>query len=77
MRLAFAPGSPELDEELDCGREIVDHDADVFHPLDRYVLDGKEVGRPAVLSSSSPRLVRLRSRCVCIGLRAICGCRQL
>ena len=32
----------ELDEELRRGREVVDHDADVLHPLDRHVLDGKE-----------------------------------
>ena len=31
----------ELDEELDRGREVVDHDADVVHPLDRHLLDGK------------------------------------
>jgi len=30
----------ELDEELDCGREIVDHDADVFHSFDRHAVDG-------------------------------------
>jgi hypothetical protein len=23
---------PELEEELDCGREVVNHDADVVHP---------------------------------------------
>ena len=32
----------ELDEELGRGREVVNHDADVVHPLDRHVLDGKE-----------------------------------
>jgi hypothetical protein len=32
----------ELDEELSSGTEVVDHDADVVHPLDRHVLDGKE-----------------------------------
>src|SRR5207245_2606990 len=32
----------EFDEELGCGREVVNHDADVLHPLDRHVLDGKE-----------------------------------
>src|SRR5205807_10378309 len=29
-------------DELGCGREVVNHDADVLHPLDRHVLDGKE-----------------------------------
>lgn len=28
----------QYDEELDCGREVVDHDTDVFHPLDRHLL---------------------------------------
>ena len=32
----------EFDEELGCGREVVNHDADVLHPLDRHVLDGKD-----------------------------------
>ncbi len=32
----------EFDEELGCGREVVNHDADVLHPLDRHVLDGNE-----------------------------------
>jgi hypothetical protein len=32
----------EFDEETGCGRAVVDHDADVVHPLDRQVLDGKE-----------------------------------
>jgi len=27
----------ELDEELSRGCEVVNHDADVFHPLDSYV----------------------------------------
>jgi hypothetical protein len=30
----------ELDEEFDRLREIVDHDADVFHPLDCLGPDG-------------------------------------
>jgi hypothetical protein len=33
---------PELDEELGRGREVVNHDAHVVHPLDRDVLDGKD-----------------------------------
>ncbi len=33
---------PELDEELGRGREVVDDDAHVVHPLDRHVLDGKD-----------------------------------
>ena len=32
----------ELDEELSRGREVVNHDADVLHPLDSHVFDGKE-----------------------------------
>ena len=32
----------ELGEELDRGREVVDHDADVLHPLESHVLDGKD-----------------------------------
>ena len=32
----------ELDEEVDRGCEVVDHDADVVHPLDSQVADGKE-----------------------------------
>jgi hypothetical protein len=32
----------ELDEELGRGREVVNDDADVLHPLDRHVLDGKD-----------------------------------
>ena len=29
----------ELDEELSRGREVVNHDADVVHPLDSHALD--------------------------------------
>jgi hypothetical protein len=32
----------ELDEELGCGREVINHDADVVHALDRHVLDARE-----------------------------------
>jgi hypothetical protein len=32
----------ELDEEFSGGCEVVNHDADVLHPLDSHVLDGKE-----------------------------------
>ena len=32
----------ELDEELSRGCEVVNHDADVVHPLDRHAFDGKE-----------------------------------
>ena len=32
----------ELDEELNRGREVVNHDADVLHPLDSQVLDATE-----------------------------------
>ena len=39
----------ELDEELGCGREVVDHDADVLHPLERHVLDGNEPVKPRSL----------------------------
>src|SRR5213078_376954 len=38
----------ELDEELSRGREVVNHDADVVHSLDRHALDGKERGSGAV-----------------------------
>ena len=34
----------ELDEELRCGREVVDDDADVIHPFDRHARDATEVG---------------------------------
>jgi hypothetical protein len=32
----------KFDEELGCGREVVNHYADVLHPLDRHVLYGNE-----------------------------------
>jgi hypothetical protein len=32
----------ELDEKLSRGREVVNDDAHVVHPLDRHVLDGKD-----------------------------------
>jgi hypothetical protein len=32
----------ELDEELNCGCEVVNPDADVLHPLESHVLDSKE-----------------------------------
>jgi hypothetical protein len=32
----------KFDEELGCGREVVNHDADVLHPFDRHVLYGNE-----------------------------------
>jgi len=45
LDLAIAPRlESELDEEFDRGREIVDHDPNVFHPLDRHALDGREAG---------------------------------
>ena len=31
----------ELDEELGRGREVVDHDADVFHSFESHALDGR------------------------------------
>ena len=34
---------PELDEELDRGLEVLNHDADVVHPLDRHAVDRKEI----------------------------------
>jgi hypothetical protein len=40
---------PERDEELDRGREVVDHDADVVHPLDRHVFDAKQATSAARL----------------------------
>jgi hypothetical protein len=49
MRSTYRPSTrprpqleSELDEELGCGREVVNYNADVVHPLDRHVLDGKE-----------------------------------
>ena len=36
----------ELDEELSRGCEVVNHDADVIHPLDSHVFDGKEPDSP-------------------------------
>jgi hypothetical protein len=33
---------PELNEELSRGREVVNHDADMVHPLDSHVLDRNE-----------------------------------
>jgi len=43
LDLTLAPRlESELDEELDCGCEVIDDDADVLHPLDRHLLDGKE-----------------------------------
>jgi hypothetical protein len=35
----------ELDEEFSCGREVVNHDADMLDPLD-HVLDRKQSRRP-------------------------------
>jgi hypothetical protein len=32
----------ELNEELNRSRKVVNHDADVLHPLDRQVRDGTE-----------------------------------
>jgi hypothetical protein len=37
----------EFDEELGCGREVVDHDADVVHPLNRHRLNGNDEVRAA------------------------------
>ena len=38
----------ELDEELRRGLEVVNHDADVIHPLDSHVFDGRRSSSPAV-----------------------------
>lgn len=55
LDLAFASRlEAKLDEELDCGREIVDQDADVFQPLDPHVLDGR-------IAVAIPLLVRTAS----------------
>ena len=32
----------KLDEELSCGPEVVNHDADVLHPLDRHLFNANE-----------------------------------
>jgi hypothetical protein len=53
----------KFDEELGCGRKVVNHDADVLHPLDRHVLDGNEsrlattpgAGKDALQQKSRPR----------------------
>jgi hypothetical protein len=34
----------KFDEELGCGREVINHDAHMVHPLDGHALDGKESG---------------------------------
>ena len=41
----------ELDEKLSRGREVVNDDAHVVHPLDRHVLDGKDATLEPCLSS--------------------------
>src|SRR6266542_2157481 len=46
----------ELDKERSHGREIVNHDADVVHPLNRHVLDGKR--RRSRKAPSNPRVPR-------------------
>ena len=50
----------ELDEELGRGREVVNHDADVLHPLNRQVVDGtdSEYG-PAERAARGMRRLRL------------------
>jgi hypothetical protein len=54
----------ELGEEVSRGREVVDHDADVLHPLDRHALDGKEPDSgprpPFAWLSKRPAAVRLK-----------------
>jgi hypothetical protein len=45
----------ELDEELSRGREVVNHDADVVHPLDRQLPDGRDAGL-ASETDASPRV---------------------
>ena len=50
----------ELDEELSRGREVVDHDADVVHPLDRQLFAATRA-RSATRSAISP-MIRLISK---------------
>jgi hypothetical protein len=56
----------ELDEELSRGCEVVNHDANVIHPLDSHVLEGKDQIQAAVpgagrdLKPSSSRLPLVR-----------------
>ena len=45
----------ELDEELSRGCEVVNHDADVIHPLDSHVFDGKEPDSGRAGSKAGPR----------------------
>ena len=56
----------ELDEELGCGREVVNHDADVVHPLDRHVLDGKEFRKARGRTLALPRTRALPRVCECV-----------
>lgn len=56
----------KFDEEPGCSREVVHHDADVLHPLDRHVLYGNE-------SSSSHNARRAPSRSQVLAM-ASSGC---
>jgi hypothetical protein len=40
-RHLFPQLKSEFGEELDCGCEVVNHDADVFHPFEGHALDGR------------------------------------
>ena len=53
-----------LDEELSRGREVVNHDADVIHPLDSHVLDGGGTTAPATASSSGVNASRRPAPCL-------------
>src|SRR5467141_3534891 len=48
----------ELDEERRRGREVVDHDADVVHALDRHALDCSDTTAPATAPLGLPIGVR-------------------
>src|SRR5437867_3548319 len=50
----------ELDEERRRGREVVDHNAHVLHPLDRHALDDSDTRAPATASLVADRLVGTR-----------------
>ncbi len=49
----------EFDEELGCGREVVDHDADVLHAFDRHALDVNGTTAPAHSVSRLPIPLRI------------------
>jgi len=51
----------ERDEELSRGGEVVDHDADVLHPLDSHVFDGKEPDSGRACESSVNETLKIEN----------------